>query len=799
MRLSLNWLKDYIDVPVGVDELALKMTMLGLEIETVERPWAEITEVYVGKVLAIEPHPNADKLVVCKTDVGQADPLQIVCGATNMSVGDKVPTALVGATLPGGFKITGRKMRGVQSQGMMCSASELGLGEDHAGLLILDPEVPVGEDCVTLFGLDDIVFQVEITPNRGDWASMIGIARELAALFGVPYRTPEIRITESAQQAAELSSVTIEDEDLCPRYIGRVLSSVKVGPSPLWLCRRLLAAGQRPINNVVDITNYVLLETGHPLHAFDYELLTENRIVVRRAKSGETITTIDGESHSLTPDRLIIADAQRPVAVAGVMGGRDSQVGERTTRAFLESACFNPVSVRRTARALGLQTEAAAHFQRGADPEMALYAINRTAALMQQLTGAEVAAGLLDVYPKPLEQKEIELRYNRTNLLLGTQVPSETQQETLENLGFEVLSTTEHSCKVRVPPWRHDVSQEADLIEEVARLYNYDNIEVTLPRIRQSEQVFAPHEHTICELRRLLVGLGLTEMFHWTFSCSEEVRRCGLDDAYLDMVALENPLSEHQATMRSSLLPGLMASVSRNLHHGNLNIMAFELGPVYKPRPDTDLPDEIMHIAVALTGCTGKKHWSQPQQPFDFYDLKAYAEAILNFFGVGAKFEESEFGLFQSGQCGQITLGKKHVTGVLGPVKKPVLQAYEIDQPVYLFEIELEALLKRDRGVAQFEDIPQFPPSLRDMAVVVDDSVPAGDIRDTAQQAGGKLLKSVSIFDIYTGEQVPPDKKSVALSLVFQSDERTLTDKDTQKAWDKILRKLQAAHQAELR
>ncbi|MDQ1256214.1 MAG: phenylalanyl-tRNA synthetase beta chain, partial [Candidatus Hydrogenedentes bacterium] len=413
MRISLNWLKEYVDIPVGVDELAHQLTMLGIEIEAIERPWAEITKIFTGKLLSIEPHPSADKLVVCKTDVGQAEPLQIVCGATNMKAGDIVPTAIVGATLPGGFNIAPRKMRGIESQGMMCSSRELAIGDDHDGLLILAPETPIGADFIALAGLDDTILEVEITPNRGDCASMIGVARELAALYGTAYRIPETPLTEGAQKAADLSRVTIEDADLCPRYIGRVLPSVQIKKSPLWMARRLIAAGQRPINNVVDITNYVLLETGHPLHAFDYGLLAENRIVVRRARAGESIVTIDGDTHPLKPEMLVIADAERPVAVAGVMGGKESEVGEGTARVFLESAFFDPISIRRTSRALGIQSEAAAHFQRGADPEMALYAINRTASLMQQFANAEIAQGLLDEYPKPLPRKEVTLRYDR--------------------------------------------------------------------------------------------------------------------------------------------------------------------------------------------------------------------------------------------------------------------------------------------------------------------------------------------------------------------------------------------------
>ncbi|HNT89306.1 MAG TPA: phenylalanine--tRNA ligase subunit beta, partial [Candidatus Hydrogenedentes bacterium] len=367
MRISLNWLKDYVDIDVDADQLAEDMTMLGLEIEAVEQLGADITNVFVGRILSIEPHPDADNLVVCKTDVGHGEPLQIICGAKNMKVGDKVPTAVVGAKLAGGFEITKRKMRGVDSYGMMCAADELGLGEDHSGLIIMDPATPVGRDAKPYLGLDDVVFEIEVLPNRGDWASMIGVARELAARYGRPLHVPAIKLQEMATPASQFSSVTNEAPVLCPRYIGRVLNGVKVGPSPDWMCNGLLAAGQRPINNVVDVTNYVLLETGHPLHAFDYSLLAEHRVIVRRAKPGETMRTLDGEARTLTDQMLVIADAERPQAVAGIMGGEHSEVGEGTTTVFLESAYFDPVSIRRTSRALGLMTESSQRFQRGAD------------------------------------------------------------------------------------------------------------------------------------------------------------------------------------------------------------------------------------------------------------------------------------------------------------------------------------------------------------------------------------------------------------------------------------------------
>jgi phenylalanyl-tRNA synthetase beta chain len=798
MRISLNWLKEYVDIDVSVEELTQRLTMLGIEIEAIEQPGAEIANVFVGKILSIDPHPNADKLVVCKTDVGRAEPVQIICGAKNMKPGDKVPTAVVGATLPGGFQIGQRKMRGIESFGMMCSVQELGMGEEHDGLLILDPEAPIGEDIKPVLGLDDVILEVEITPNRGDWACMIGIARELAAYYGKPLRIPELVLRESAQKAPDLSSVTIEDPELCPRYIGRVLSGVKIKPSPQWMCQRLIAAGQRPINNVVDVTNYVLLETGHPLHAFDYEKLAENRIVVRRARVGESATTLDGAPRPLEDDMLVIADARNPQAVAGVMGGADSEVGETTTMVFLESAYFKPASIRRTSKLLGMSTEASQHFQRGADPEMALYAINRAAMLMQQLAEAEVAQGLLDEYPAPVPVKKVTLRYARTNRLLGTQVPTEQQVATIQGLGFTILDQTSDACCFRVPTWRHDVSMETDLIEEIARFYGYDQIPSTLPAARQTEIVFAPNEAVVRRLRHLLVGLGLTEFYNWTFSSSEAVQKAGLGDAYSSMVTLENPLSENYATMRSSLLPGLLANAAHNFNHNVPDLAAFEIGPVYCPVEGAELPDQPLRLGIVLAGTPAPKSWCATPAKADFYDLKGYAEAVLEFFGLSGAFQPSALNVYQQGQSAEVMMNSTCV-GHFGKVKKTVLDAYGLGQDLFLLELHLSDMIENAAPRAIFQAIPGFPASLRDLAVLVDRDLPAGALLETARKAGGKLLKSVEVFDVYTGKQVPEGKKSVALNLLFQSGERTLTDADTQKAWDAVLKCLQKEYQAELR
>ncbi len=798
MRVSLNWLKEYVDVNYTVEELAHQLTMLGLEIESIIQPGKEISSIFVGQIESIEPHPDADKLVVCKTRVNDSEPLQIVCGAKNMNVGDKVPTAVVGATLPGNFTITRRKMRGLESQGMMCSAKELGLGEDHAGLLILPPDLPVGADIKPILGLNDTIFEIEITPNRGDWASMIGVARELAALQGSELKIPAVTVEECDTPIESLCALTVQDTDLCPRYLGRVLTNVKVAPSPDWLCRRLLAAGQRPINNIVDITNYVLLETGQPLHAFDHKLLAENRIVVRCAKSKEPITTLDDVNRELDEDILVIADGKSPQCVAGVMGGSTSEVGDNTTQIFLESAVFKPQSIRKTSRKLGLITESSQRFQRGADPVMAAYALNRAAMLMQQLAEAKVCTGVFDSYPTPLGGHGVGLRYTRTNKVLGVEIPSQQQIQILINLGFELVSETEENAVFKVPSWRYDVTLEADLIEEVGRFFSFDNIPMTLPRVRPTNQCFAPQEQVIWALKHFLVDKGLTEVYHWTFSCAEDIQNAGLVGNYLDMVMLENPLSEKQAGMRTSIIPALLNNVARNLNKGATSVAVFELGPVYYPIPGELLPNEPLRLSIALSGQRKPNHWSKTTENVDFYDLKGCVEAITDFFAVEVNYVNSTFEPFQQGVSATLKIGEQTL-GHIGQVNKHVRRNYDIGRETYMAELDLTMLLNIPQAVPQFKEISAFPASLRDMAIIVEEHITANDIMNYTKIAGGNLLHQVEIFDVYRGKPVAEGKKSIAIGLTFQAMDRTLTDNDTQKSWDKILKTLQKECGAELR
>lgn len=797
MKISLNWLKEYCDFPVSAKELAEQMTMLGLEIESIEEPGKEIKNVFVGKILDIQPHPQADKLVVCKTDIGQGEPLQIICGAKNMKVGDKVPTAIDGATLPGGFRITKRKMRGIESFGMMCSGAELKVEEDSEGLLILHPDTPIGEDIKKVLGLDDVVFEIEITPNRGDWASYIGLARELSAYYNVPITLPHIKFSEIQKTVSSVSSVTIECPEYCPRYAGRIIQNVRVAPSPDWLVRKLLSAGQRPINNIVDITNFVLLETGHPLHAFDFDKLNENRIVVRLAKEKEEIRTLDGELRTLNTGQMVIADATKPQALAGIMGGADSEVDNNTINIFLESAYFDPVSVRKTARAHNLLTEAAQHFQRGADPEMVIWAINRATALIQELAGGEVLQGILDEYPIKVQKKTVKLRYQRTTKRIGVNIEKKFQKSILIKLGFSVKDENENEVDFFVPSWRHDVTLEEDLIEEIARFYGYDNIPDTLPKVRQSCVIFDTFFKKTHTIRTLLAHKGLTECYSWTFSNPEIMQQLNFPKNYLNMVVLQNPLSKNLSTMRTSIIPNLLATAQKN--HLEDTISIFEIGPVFIPDDKNILPNELQKLGILISGYSSPRLWCyNDRKQYDFFDLKGIVEDILNILSIPFRIERSEFPLFHPGQSLKI-LSQNIELGFIGKVNPKIAHELDINENTYIGELNLNLLFNIPVKRKVYKTISDFPSTSRDLAILVDKSLPIADIFSSLKTVGEGILQKVELFDVYTGEQVPENKKSIALGFTFCSEEKTLTDTEIDSVMNEIINKLQKQFNAQIR
>lgn len=798
MRISLKWLKEFIDIDMDVDTLADTMTQLGMEVESIERQAEDIQNVVVGKVLERNPHPDADKLSVCKTDIGQAEPLQIICGADNYNAGDRVPTAIVGATLPGGFEIGRRKMRGVESFGMMCSPKELGMGEDHDGLLVLPEDAPIGEDIRSYLGLDDVSIEIEVTPNRGDWAGMIGIARDLAAKLDTNICIPEVALKETAP-AEDDSLVTIDAPDLCPRYCARIVRNVKIEKSPQWIVDRLIAAGQRPINNIVDITNLVLLETAQPLHAFDLNTLSENRIVVRRAGSGETIKTIDGEERKLTPDMMVIADAKNPIAIAGIMGGFDSEVTEKTTDILIESASFCPKSIRSTSRTLNLRSEASQRFQRGCDRDMAVWAADRAAALIAEVAGGEIAP-MVDAHPAPTEPPIVSLRYSRVNEFLGQKIDADKQTKILEALGFKTLKNDTETCQSKVPAWRPDVSGEHDLIEEVARIYGYDRIEATIPRVRFGGSQSDNRELEIRALRDRLVGMGFNEWIGLSFTSAETIESLLNSNGQSMAVQLQNPISENLAIMRPSLLPGVLQTAANNLRKGVRGIRAFEIGHVYS-RDDTSPTSakQTLQLVIVMTGEMIEKHWSTDTRMYDIQDILGVMETM----SVTSHISKPSIDIvnepgFHPHQCLAFTAKNKKIA-VLGRPTADLEQAVDLPHAAYVAVIEVEEFLETAQQPEIDNDIPQFPGSQRDIAVVVPENQDVGPLIESIQKVGGKYLTAVELIDIYRGKQIEAGQKSLAFNLSYQAQDRTLTDKDTDKSWKKILRTLEHQFGAQLR
>lgn len=807
MNVTLNWLKNYIDFEFSANELADRLTMLGIEVESVKQPGSELEGVVVGSVNAIKPHPNADKLVLCQVDIGETEELQIVCGAPNVREGMHAPVATIGATLPIGLTIKRAKLRGETSQGMLCSEKELCLAaqlasaynkaEDAAGLMELSTDIPVGTSLATAFGLDDTVFELEITPNRPDCLSLIGVAREIRAETGNPLKLPQVDVNENETDVRETTSVTIEAPDLCPRYAARVLRGVKIGQAPLWLQQRLESVGIGVINNIVDITNFVLMEYGQPLHAFDYHKLTENRIVVRRAIAGEKLTTLDEIERELTPEMLVIADAEKPVALAGVMGGYDSEITEATCDVLLESAYFNPSSIRATAKALGMSTEASYRFERGADPGSVLAALDRAAELITELAGGTICKGVVDVYPGEQPLTEIQLRPKRVNFVLGTEIEPATMQEILTRLGFGV-ETARSVYSVTVPSFRSDVTREIDLIEEIARVYGYDNIPTALPK----GDIPVPAPDPKVEVRRcikqFLLASGMMEVVNYSFSDpnSFDKIRFAVDNPLRNAIPLQNPLSPEMSVLRTTVLPGLLENAQRNRNHQIDTIALFEIGSVFIHSDEQKEPERVSGV---LAGQVGEGVYSNPYRQPDFYDIKGLAEGVLEVCGItDYKLQKTGAPTFHPGRNAAVMLGDRQI-GIFGEAHPEVLENYDLPYKAYLFDFDMEALVDAAIFAKRFEPISVYPTVERDLAIVVDKETLSDMPTELIYKTGGEWVESVRLFDVYEGEQVPEGKKSLAYTVIYHSATETLTDKAVNALHDKIVKRLNQELGAELR
>ncbi len=783
MKLPLSWLNDYMNF-TGIDNPTYmhKMTMTGSIVEGIDNPAAEFKNVVVGRILKIEKHPDADKLVVCQVDVAEDKPIQIVTGAKNVFEGAVVPVAKHKSTLPGGVKITKGKLRGVESFGMMCSTDELGISEERAtGILILPDDTEIGADITKVLGLDESVADFEITSNRPDCMSIIGLARETAATFDLDFKVPAVTVPENNEDVNDYACVEITDSALCSRFCGRVVKNVKIGPSPEWMQKRLKACGIRAINNVVDITNYIMLEYGQPMHAYDLENVEGRKIIVRSATEGEQLETLDDQPRTLNSSMIVISDAKRAIGVAGVMGGANSEVTDSTTTVLFEAATFDAVKVRRGAKALGMRTDASALFEKGLDTENCEPAINRACELLAQM-GGEVVGGMIDVYPEKKQPKVLSLDVDEINTFLGTDILKSDMVKYLEKLDFKV-----DGDKITVPTFRGDIEYMADIAEEVARIYGYEAIpsamikSVVLAGGKNQKQKLED------DLRSILTAQGLLESMTYSFLDPKDLKAVGVGED-VPVIKISNPLGEENSVMRREMLSSMFKTLRINLSRRNPKAAMFELGKVYIPTEEGKLPDEKQVLALGMYG------------DVDFYDLKGVVETTLSRIGVADVTFVTESGLYayHPGRTAKVFAGDREI-GVLGQVHPRVANVFKLGTEVYAAELDFDAMLEVSNTEKHFKALPKFPATGRDIAIVVDKTTPVGEITKIFDKQNSEILESYSLFDVYEGAQVPDGKKSVAYNLVFRSSDRTLTDEEVDSLMKNILAELQSTLSAELR
>ncbi len=800
MRVPINWLKEYVDLEISSQELAEKLTRAGVEVEGISHLVSGLDGVLVGEIIAFEKHPDSEKLWVVQVNIGK-ERLQVVAGIKNYQCGDKVPVALPGAKLVGG-EIASKPVRGIASQGMLCAAVELGLDlQVEYGILILDKDTPVGTSIVTAFNLDEDILELELTPNRADCLGLLGVAREVSALTGGKIKLPEVLSAGEEPLSEERVKITIEDSNLCPRYTARIAEKVVIGPSPLAFQLRLLKAGIRPINNVVDISNYVMWETGQPLHTFDFSGITGGEIIVRRAARGEGIVTLDNQIRELHEDILVIADCHKPVGIAGVMGGLNSEITAVTEAVLIESAHFNPVSIRRTSRTLGLVSEASQRFEKGTDIGGTLFAADRAALLMKQLCGCNVLPGAADNYPVPYKKKIISLRPERARDVLGLDLPAAKMKEILSQLGLDIREEA-GSLYVDVPSRRRDIDGEIDLIEEVGRVYGYDFLEATLPWGIMTQGQKSLAQKNINTIQRFLTAQGFFEIITFSFLRKKALLDLMLqeEDPLLKAIPLENPLSEEQGVLRTTILPNMLDTVKYNLNRGQAAQFLFEIGNVFRTGflPLQKQPEEIPVISLIAMDGRGKEHWRQENNKLDFYWLKGLIEGVLAVSGrKDVSFKPCTRPYIHPYEGSEIRLNNEHL-GVIGALHPELLERNAIEAKVYFAEIELPLLIETNRKY-EFKPLPRFPAVLRDLAVIVGDDAPAARVEEVIKTAGGSILEEIRLFDVYKGDQVAAGQKSLAYKLVFRDAASTLKDEEVNRVMLKIIDSLGRELKASLR
>jgi len=801
MKFTLNWLKDYVDFDLSPEELSDRLTMAGLEVEDVIYQGKGLENIVAAQILELKPHPDAEKLSLCEVTDGENN-YPIVCGASNMKAGDKVALAKIGAKLPPGpkfpegLKIKKAKIRGEESLGMLCAENELGLGEESDGILILSESANMGNKIVDELGLNDVVFEVGITPNRPDCLSVVGVAREVAALLGKTVKHPETGVTESGNDIKNIAKVELLDPGKCPRYSCRVIQNVKIGPSPSWLKTKLESSGIRSINNVVDVTNFVLLELGQPLHAFDYDLLEEKKIVVRAAEDGEIIKTLDDVERKLTKNDLLICDGKRPVALAGVMGGANTEVSQKTVNVLLESAYFDPVTIRKTSKATGLRSESSYRFERGVDPNAVVKALDRAAELIRELAEGEMAAGVIDEYPTPIKPIEVKLSLDRANRVLGTEISTEEIIKLAEGLEFENLDSKEGEFTFLIPTFRVDITREIDLIEEVARLYGYDNISTTLPAVTMKSDTVSVHKFAQNKLKEILISSGFYEVINYSFEDQELLSLFN----NTEMLRILNPLTTESSVMRTSLVPGLIKNAILNLNHQAQDLRLFEIGKAYLPIENIELPNEITRIAATATGKRTPEFWGKEE--FDFFDFKSILEKGFEALQISddVKFQDArEIEFLHPGKSAKLLIDDVEI-GYMGELHPNLSEKLEISKKLYVLEIDLDKTTAFSKQKSKmFNPLPKFPSVRRDIALIIDESTPVGGILEEIDRIGSGLIEDAAIFDVFTGSPVQEGKKSVAVSLNLRAADKTLTEEEINKVQEKTLKKLGLALGAELR
>lgn len=799
MKISLSWIKEFVDLSgISTDEIVSKLTMSGLEVEDVVDQSNLYKNFIVGFVKETEKHPNADKLTVCKVFDGKDD-LQVICGASNVQRGQKVVFAPVGTEIPNGnFIIKKAKIRGIESHGMICAEDELLLSDDHSGIMVLDEKLETGKPITDALNLNDVILEIAITPNRPDALSHIGVARDLAALFDRDLIIPEIKLNETNEDANKLATVVIEDNINCPRYIAKVVNDVQIKESPQWLKSRLEKIGLRPRNNIVDITNLVLHECGQPLHAFDLDKLNDNKIVVKSTKSETTFTTLDSKERKLPQDTLMICDGLREVAIAGVMGGENSEITETTKNILIESAYFHPSSIRKTSKALGLSTDASYRFERGTDPNITKYAAERCAQLISDLADGKIANGIIDVYPNVIYPKEIELRFTRTIRILGYEVPKEKIKNILSRLGLAIKVLDDDKLLVSVPTFRPDIEREIDLIEEIARINGYDNIP-TVSKINITLEKKTDETEIDEKIRQAATSHGFFEMINNPLQSESVAKLTG------NPIKISNPLSADMECLRTSLLSGALITVSKNIKQGVKDLKLFEIGDAFKQMSKGEIKTfldftETQNLLLVISGKGQNKGWNTDEKDSDFYLLKGMINSFLSKLSLDNVLIDSYYSTANEIYAYYLTKSFKEVElGRGGKLKNEVLQQFDINQDVYCFEFDLSALKSIQSNSKTYIDPLKYPKIIRDFAFILDKSIKYLDVKEFIKKKSSQLLKVVSVFDVFENDSLGTDKKSLAFSLEYFDESRTLTEEEVEKDFNNLIALITTEFNAQLR